>query len=204
MVLAGGVAFLILLCSLYAASLPPHLIQESDALNSPYTLPRQHLILNSFQHIAWSSADLFLLPLQFALSPYWFVTALPNKLPQFIFLIGVIMIVGNLMRHLGINRFSIMVLVIFVVIGSHNVGIQMGTAMLDLVICYLFFSFFYIFLNLNMFLAAIEFSFFLWSKSFVPFQTILIMSAMFLLFKIFRIFDFKNVTWGFNQSVAPL
>src|SRR3989338_4436507 len=107
MVLAGGVAFLILLCSLYAASLPPHLVQESDALNYHYTLPRQHLVLNSFQHITWSSADLFLLPLQFALSPYWFAAGLPNKLPQFIFLIGIIAMVASLVKHFGANKFSV-------------------------------------------------------------------------------------------------
>ena len=202
---AGGIiSIFVLLCALYAALLPPHLIQESDVLNYHYTLPRQHLILNSFQHIRWSSADLFLLPLQFALSPYWFATALPNKMPQFIFLIGIIAMVASLIKHFGANKFSTVVLGVLAVIGSHNVGIQMGTAMLDLVICYLFLAFVDSFLKGNMFLAAIEFSFFLWSKSFVPFQMALIMAAMFLLFRVLKIFNFRTLTGGFSQNIVPL
>ena len=201
MVSAAGVAFLILLCSLYAASLPPHLIQESDALNYHYTLPRQHLVLNSFQHIAWSSADLFLLPLQFALSPYWFVTALPNKFPQFLFLLGAVAIVYNLTRYFAAGKLTVAVLALFAVIGSHNVGIQMGTAMLDLVICYLFLAFMDSFLKGNMILAAIEFSFFLWSKSFIPLQMVLIALGMFLLFKILGMFGIKTVNEGFSQNI---
>ncbi len=200
--LGAGVAGFILLCSLYAASLPPHLIQESDALNYHYTLPRQHLILNSFQHIAWSSADLFLLPLQFALSPYWFVTSLPNKLPQFIFLIGLIMMAASLLKHFGANKITVVLLGIFAVMGSHNIGIQMGTAMLDLVICYLFLASLDSFLDGNIALAAVEFSFFLWSKSFVPFQMILIAAVMFLSFKALRVFDFRTISWGVGGDIV--
>lgn len=202
--LGAGICFFILLCSLYATCLPPHLIQESDVLNYHYTLPRQHLILNSFEHIPWSSVDLFLLPLQFALSPYWFAASLPNKLPQFIFLIGILMIVSNLIKRLGADRLSFITLGIFAVVGSHNVGIQMGTAMLDLVICYLFLAFVDSFLKGNIFLAAIEFSFFLWSKPFIPFQMGLIVVGMFLLFVVLKIFHFKALIAGFNQSISPI
>jgi hypothetical protein len=78
----------ILMVSLWASLLPPHLMQEMDALNYHYTLPRQHLILGSFAHLPWSVADLWTHSLQFALAPYWFVTSLPNKIPQFIFMLG--------------------------------------------------------------------------------------------------------------------
>lgn len=202
--LAFLAAALILFCAFYASLLPPHLIQESDVLNYHYTLPRQHLITHSFKHIPWSSADLFPLPIQFALAPYWFATNLPNKFPQFIFLIGLLGVVYDLAKRFGVKERWNVWLIIFAVIGSHNIGIQMGTAMLDLIICYLFLAFMDSFLKGNMVLAAIEFSFFFWSKSFIPFQMILITLTMFLLFKIFRIFDFKNVTWGFNQNIAPL
>ena len=198
----AGIAFGILCCALYAALLPPHLIQESDALNYHYALPRQHLILNSFQHIRWSSADLFPLPLQFALAPYWFVTVLPNKFPQFLFLLGIMMIVYRLTRYFAAGKLTAVASALFAVLGSHSVGIQMGTAMLDLVICYLFLASLDSFLDGNPALAAIEFSFFLWSKSFIPFQMILIAAAMFLSFKVLRMFNFKTVNWEFGRSIT--
>lgn len=198
----AGIALGILLCALYAALLPPHLIQESDALNYHYTLPRQHLILNSFQHIPWSSADLFPLPLQFALAPYWFVTALPNKFPQFFFLLGIMMVVHRLTRYFAAGKLTAVALALFAVLGSHNVGIQMGTAMLDLMICYLFLASLDSFLNGNTALAAIEFSFFLWSKSFIPFQVILIAAVMFLSFKVMGMFNFKTVSWEFGRKIT--
>src|SRR5882672_6699659 len=83
-------ALAILVTSFLAALLPPHLMQEVDALNYHYSLPRQHLIRGSFAHLRWSTADLWPLPLQFALSPYWFMTELPNKVPQFFFLAGLV------------------------------------------------------------------------------------------------------------------
>ena len=87
-ILAGLLSVLILVVGLYASLLPPHLMQESDALNYHYTIVRQHLILQSFKHIAWSHTDLFLLPINFALAPFWFESVLPNKLPQFLFFLG--------------------------------------------------------------------------------------------------------------------
>ena len=54
----GGLCFLILLCGLYASRLPPHLSQEFDMINYHITIPRQHLLAGSFQHLRWSAADL--------------------------------------------------------------------------------------------------------------------------------------------------
>jgi len=170
------------LCSLSiafkASLLPPHLIQESDALTYHYTLPRQHLILGSFAHIPWAADDLFLLPIQLALAPFWFVTTLPNKFPQFLFLLGLIFISADLVRHFSRNKLLNVFFVVFAILGSHHVGIQMGTAMLDLVIAYLFFAALNSFLKGNMFWALIEFSFFFWSKSFMPIQMGLVGGAM--------------------------
>ncbi len=195
------ISVFILLCALYAALLPPHLMQESDVLNYHLTLPRQHLILHSFRHIPWSSADLFPLPIQFALAPYWLATNLPNKLPQVFFVLGLIAVTCRLAKYLGARKPAGVVLIAFAVMGSHNVGIQMGTAMLDLVICYLFLAFMDSFLNGNHVLAAVEFSFFLWSKSFIPFQMVLISVMMFVLFLILKRINYTTVHWGFSQEM---
>jgi hypothetical protein len=169
----------ILALSFFEACLPPHLTQEFDALNYHYALPRQHLILGSFAHLPWSVADLWLLPIQFALSPYWFVTRLPNKIPQFIFLIGLIAITWQL----G-NRFSdskrLGWLVAAAVIGSHGLSIQFGTAMLDIVITYLFIAAIDSILHKEWFLAASESAFWFWSRSFIPIQAVLMAGGIYL------------------------
>ena len=135
-----GVIFVIFISAIvfYASLLPVHLSQEFDALNYHLTIPRQHLILKTFTHIKWSHADLFLTPLDFALSPYWFVTSLPNKFPQFLFLIGLILVSVNLVRRFSQNNFASICLIVFAIFGAHFIGIQMGTAMLDIAAAYLF------------------------------------------------------------------
>ena len=62
----------ILLIIVLASVEPIHLMQEADCMNYHYGLPRQHLILGSFGHISWAADDLFLLPVDFSLSPFWF------------------------------------------------------------------------------------------------------------------------------------
>ncbi len=158
------------LISLYASRLPPHLDQEYDVLNYHYSIARQHLILNSFQHISWSSADLFLLPIQFALSPYWFLTTLPNKFPQFIILLGLAAVSIRLTQYFTKDNILLSILCVFAVFGSHGLCIQMGTAMLDMAICYLFLAGLDSFLHQRYKMAAVEWSFFLWAKSFIPLQ----------------------------------
>ncbi len=161
---------LVLVLAAYAAFLPPHLIQENDALNCHYALPRQHLILGSWTPLAWSSYDLFLMPIQSALAPFWFVSELPNKWPQFFFLVGLLGVsVSILAKALGQQPLR-MAAAVFAILGLHSVGIQAGSAMLDLVICYLFFAAWDSLWRGFWFLAAVEFSFFIFSKPFVPFQ----------------------------------
>jgi hypothetical protein len=186
-------------CSFYAALFPPHLMQESDAMNYHYSLPRQHLILGSFARIPWSGFDVFFLPVDFALAPFWFVTALPNKFPQFIFLIGLIAVTASLSRFLKKDWISV-VFVVALVFGSHGHGIQMGSAMLDLVNAYLCLAAIDSFFRRAHWLFIIEANFYLWSKSFIPVQlTATFFGMVVLLFILQKIgckevfLDFKNV-----------
>ena len=198
--IVAGLAFGLLAVAFYASLYPPHLMQEYDVLNYHYTIPRQHLLLRSFATIPWSSADLFPLPIQFALAPFWFVTELPNKVPQFLFLVGLLAVAANLVRKFTVQPISIL-FIIAAILGSHNVGIQMGTGMLDLVICYLFLAALDSFLEGEIWLAAIEFTFFFWSKSFIPVQMILIMMAMTVLAMVLKKLRFKSVKWDIGSYV---
>jgi hypothetical protein len=189
----------ILLCALYASLLPPHLIQEFDALNYHLTLPRQHLILGSFTHIPWAADDLLLLPVDFAIAPYWLATPLPNKFPQFLFLLGLAAVSVNLVKHLKRVHPPANWIMLFAVLGLHSAGIQMGTAMLDLVICYLFIAALDSFFAGAFALAVIEFSFFFWAKSFIPVQMTLIVAGMLVMFFVLRKFGFFVVGWGLND-----
>lgn len=182
-------------CAFYAAVLPPHLSQEADALNYHLAVARQHLILNSFQLVPWSTCDLFLLPLNFALAPYWFATVLPNKFPQLLFLVGLTLIAVNFVRALGKVHIVSSFLMVFAIFGSHNFGIQMGTAMLDLVVCYLFLAALDSLMAGQRSMAVVEFTFFLWSKSFVPIQVAAMAAGLWLLYWILTRRGFQLVTW---------
>jgi len=201
-VVINGIAVsAIIIIVLYASLLPPHLIQEFDALNYHLTIPRQHLISGSFQHLTWSSADLFPLPIDFALAPYWFATELPNKIPQFIFLIGLVLVSINLVKRFSSANFASIWLTIFAIISLHCLAIQMGTAMLDIVICYLFIAGLDSFLEGNIFIAAVEFTFFLWAKSFMPLQVLFIITAIWLIWLISKYFGFKDTKLGFGEVI---
>jgi len=157
-----GIAFL-------AATLPIHLMQEADALNYHYSVPRQHLIIGSFAHLPWSTADLFFLPLQWAMSPYWFCTALPNKFLQFIFLIGLLAIAVSLTRYKTRSRIA-SVLVLAAIVGSHGLAIQFGSGMLDLVIAYLALASLDSYFREDYWLSGVELALFTWSKNFMLIQ----------------------------------
>jgi len=198
-----GLCLIILLVSAYASYFPPHLMQESDVLSYHYTLPRQNLIANSFSHLPWSVFDVFLYPVQFALSPFWFSTSLPNKVPQFLFLIGILLIAVRLTDHFSQQNILKSIVAVFAVLGSHHVGIQSGTAMLDLVLAYLFLAALDSFLRGNLFLASIESTFYFWSKAFIPLQTLALVLAIagcvwalkHFRFKFFLSFAKENETW---------
>jgi len=204
MVFAGLVCTVfIFACAFYAALLPPHLGQEYDALNYHITIPRQHLILETFKHLGWSSADLFLLPVDFALAPFWLATTLPNKIPQFFFALGLVLIAVSLTRKLGGSSFLSIFIVSFAIVGSHGFGIQLGTAMLDLVICYLALAALESFLSGSYTLFLIEFTFFFWSKPFIPLQMILILILIWAAYVLVKRMGIKKVLLGFEAPNHP-
>ncbi len=190
--IAGGV---ILLCAFYASLLPPHLAQEFDVLNYHITLPRQHLLRSSFSHIPWATADLFLLPIDFALDPFWLATSLPNKLPQFFFVLGLLGVCGRLAWRFSGEKVWPSVLLILAVLGSHNIGIQMGTAMLDVVICYLFLAALDSFLSGTVWLGVIELSFYVWSKPLIPAQFLMTLVIFGLTWLFLWALGIRKKTW---------
>lgn len=200
--LGFALVFFILGCVLYAAILPPHLVQESDALNYHLTLPRQHLLLGSFAHIPWSADDLFLLPVDHALAPFWLAHPVPNKFPQFLFLLGLIFVLIRLARRFGGGQWSCVVLVLFAFMGSHGFGIQMGTAMMDLVVCYLFFAALDSLLAGSVWLFTVESVFFVCSKPVAPLQIAVLAVIMLLLFWGFKRAGFRSVLWDFENPVT--
>jgi hypothetical protein len=168
--MAGFLGLAYLAVGLYASLLPPHLIQESDALMYHIMLPRQHLLLHSFAHISWSVPDLFLLPLDYALSPFELSTLWPNKLIQYVFFIASLGCVFKLVYLLSGQSFRRACLGVLAVMACHVISIQVGLAMLDLVMLYCFLAAIHSFLERRWILASVEFAFFFWSKSFICLQ----------------------------------
>ena len=200
-VMSMVIVFGVIMVAFKASLLPPHLSQEFDALNYHITVPRQHLVLGSFKFIPWSSADLFLLPVDFSLAPYWLVTELPNKFPQFLFLIGLVSVTVDLVKRFSGNNFIGIILAASAVFGSHFIGIQMGTAMLDIVIAYLFLAAIDSLLAGRIFMFLIEFVFFFWSKPFIPLQCALLLAVMALASAILKMRGFKEVKLFFGERL---
>ena len=185
----------ILLCAFYASLLPPHLCQEFDALNYHITLPRQHLLWGSFSHIPWSTADLYFLPIDFALAPFWLATSLPNKLPQFFFVLGLLGVCGRLAWRFSGKKIWPSALLVLAILGSHNIGIQMGTAMLDVVICYLFLATFDSLLNGAIWLGVVELNFYVWSKPLIPVQFIVTLAIFGLVWILLWVLGIRKNVW---------
>ncbi|MCB4755577.1 MAG: hypothetical protein LHV69_00845 [Elusimicrobia bacterium] len=181
----------------YASLYPPHLLPELDVINYHYTLPRQHLIQRSFRHLPWSVADLYYLPVQFALAPYWFSTPLPNKFPQFLFLVGLWGLVAQLAWALSDRKWSLQAAAaaFLALFASHGFAIQYGTAMLDIVFTYLFIAAIHSFIRQKPVLAGIELAFFIFSK-FPPFYIFLL--ALFSLTAITMAKIGWTLSWSFT------
>lgn len=173
-----ALAGILLMVAAWAALLPPHLLQEFDYINYHLGLPRQHLLTGSFAHLAWSSADLFVLPVDFALAPYWLATDLPNKYPQFLFLLGLAGVAGRLIYRFSQGKVSAVIVGVAAVLSLNVLGVQAGTGMLDVVLCYLFFAALDSLLSGNPWLAGIEFAFFVWAKPLLPSLFLLIAVGM--------------------------
>jgi hypothetical protein len=199
--LAISVLFMVLMLAVVfcASLLPPHLPQEFDAINYHISIPRQHLILGSFAHLPWSTADLYFLPVDYALAPFELVTLLPNKFPQFIFFLGLSAVVAGLAFRFSSRSVSLGFWVVASVLGLHMVGVQAGTAMLDLAACYLFVAALDGLLTGNFFLSALEFAFFFWSKSFLPPKIMALVIIMLLLCWILRSVGFR-FGWSFTDG----
>jgi len=198
--IGSGLGVLIGLVTLLALFLPPHLPQEFDALNYHLTIPRQHLINGTFEHIRWSAADLFPLPIQFALAPYWLAREVPSKFIHIFFIYGLLTVSLNFVRRFSKNKFLSLFIVLFAILGSHNVGIQMPVLMLDLAMCYLLIASIDSFLERRFFLSAIEFSFFIWSKSFYAPQIIVILTIMVFTKYFLNKFWIRDTFWCFEKS----
>ena len=176
-----GILAIVYLSIIYiAAILPPHLVQEYDAINYHITIPRQHLILHGFAHIPWSVADLFLLPLDYALSPFWLSTPLPNKLPQFIFLLGALGLVFSIVYRYSHKDLRKSAVATIAVMAMHMTAIQSGTAMLDMVMLYCVLAYLHSLMTGRFVLAGIEGAFFFWSKSFIPPMMVALLTGVFL------------------------
>ena len=197
---ALGISIFIGIIVFRALLLPLHLPQEYDALNYHLTLPRQHLILNSFKHIGWSSADLFPIPIQFSLAPYWLIQEIPSKFIQIFFALGLLAVSLSLLSRFNKNAFLSFSIVAIAILGSHNVGIQMPVLMLDIVICYLFIASVDSFLRKRFVLSAVEFTFFIWSKSFYFPQVVLIFILLFLGRFFLKKIRKARVSWVFKVS----
>lgn len=191
---------LMLTVVLWALMLPPHLIQESDALNYHLALPRQHLIIGSFRHITWSTNDLFLLPIQFSLAPYYLIKDIPGKFINIFFVFALLAVSVNLARRFGRNPFLSGWLVTVAILGSHCIGIQMPLMMLDIILCYLFLAFLDSFVQRKFIVSAIELAFVVWAKPFAPMQ----MSSLFLfllaLYFITHRLGFTKVIYTFTSE----
>ncbi len=198
---AGLISCFLLLRVFLESLLPPHLMQESDAMNYHLSMPRQHLITGSFAHIPWSADDLFFLTLDFALAPFWFVSALPNKFPQFIFFLGLLGVVFSLSRQLK-GSVTASMLAVLALLGSHGHGIQMGSAMLDLTVCYLFLAALDSFLRRQKWLFIIEFTFFVWAKSLVLLQVAALILVLGIIYLVMKKMGGKTVSLDFEQPVS--
>lgn len=184
----------ILACAFYAALFPPHLVQEHDLMHYRMTVPRQHLVLGTFAHIPWSAADFFYMPIDFALAPFWFATPLPNKFPQFIIMLGLLAVTVSLVKKLGGN-FWAQAAIIVCTLGSHSVGIQAGTGMMDLAGCYLLLAALHSFFQKQVFLCAVELAFYFWSKSFIPPMIILVLLFMVSVYLLLRLTGPVKIGW---------
>jgi hypothetical protein len=199
--ITGAVLCMVILFFGFIASVyPPHLIQESDTLMYHIMLPRQHLLWGTFKHLSWSAADLLMIPLDYALAPFWLATALPNKFPQFLILAGLVLVSCRLASFFN-QDLRLCLLTGITVIASHHVGIQAGTAMMDLAACYLFLAALESLLAGRILFFVIEFTFFFWSKSFIPVQMGFILAGMIALWFIARFFKRAGLELSFEQAL---
>jgi hypothetical protein len=108
------------------------------------------------------------------------MTTLPNKFPQYFFYLGLIAVSIRFSCQISKTSFAMALLLVFLIVGSHGIGIQIGTAMLDIVTCYLLIAALDSLVRKTYFLAVIEFTFLFWSKSFMPLQMVFVVMVLML------------------------
>lgn len=202
-IICAGVFLVVcnVLLAAYGAIFPVHLIQEFDVLNYHITLPKQHLLRGDFSLIKWSPAEFWPMPVAYGLTPYWLVSEFPNKIPQFIFLLGLITMVIQWTRRLSGNNFLSAHMAVFAVLGSHFIGIQMGTAMLDLTLCYLLLASVDHFLEKKWLFGVIELCFLFWAKVMLPVQFSLIGVGLIVLVCVARMIKGNQFVLGHSYVI---
>ena len=135
---------------------------------------------------------------QFALSPYWFCTPYPNKIPQFIFLSGLLGLSYSLSKRMSKHPLSPLS-VVLAVLGSHGFAIQFGTAMMDIPMAYLAAAAIDSLMASDWLMGGIELAFLVWYKPFTPIQTVIILLGLVVLELLRRRFRLRW-TLGFCES----
>ncbi|MGE4232443.1 MAG: hypothetical protein AB7F43_03855 [Bacteriovoracia bacterium] len=169
-----GVQFLIFFVSALESRSPPHLPQENDAINYHYALVKQHLLHGSFHHINWFSADLWPMPIQYGIGPFWFLDTVYHKIPSFLFSLWIFAMMLGFGLHLSKKKRDLWYLPALIFFTTHGVVIQLGIAMLDLPILYFLTASIYslfILKNKYLWLGALHLAVFASAKAISPLQT---------------------------------
>ncbi len=201
--LAAAVLLLFLVGAAQSAY-PPHLSQESDVLNYHMTLPRQHLLRESLAWIPWSAADLWPMPVQFGLAPAWFISSHLHKIPQFLAAVNLFVLLLLLGRRFDSTlswRGWVPALAFFT---THGVMIQLGTAMIDIVILYFLFAAYLGFIERSPLSFGLHLAVFLTAKAFSPIHGAAVLAMVLFLKTISRRNEHLVIPRGFLLKSAGL
>jgi len=165
------VAGAILILALLEARLPPHLPWEGDAIAYHMTLPKQHLLHGTIQHLSWSARDLWPMPVQWGFASFWFLSPTYHKIPQFIATLWALGLLFSLSRSFDENHYLKWIPALAFV-STHGVMFQLGTAMMDLANLYFLMAFLYANHKKKRVWAALHLAVFATSKAFMPLQTV--------------------------------
>lgn len=168
----GGFALLgaSLALGLFSALRPPFLPQEQDAVMYQMGVPRQLLLQGTLGWIGWSMPDLWPMAMQWGFAPLSLAFGTINKLPQFLCTLGV---AACLLRIAEANTRRALLpatLPVMAVLGSHGVGIQIGSGMMDLPALYFLLLPVSALLEGRIAVAALALSVYAGSKATHPFQ----------------------------------
>jgi hypothetical protein len=163
----------ILVLALLEARLPPHLEHEYDAINYHMGLAKQHLLQGGLRHLWWSAADLWPMPIQWGLAPFWFSSQTHHKLPQFIaalWALGLLLALSRRSEQRSEQPGYLTWIPVLAFASTQGVMFQLGTAMMDLTILYFLLAFLYALRRDRPCWAALHLAVFASSKAFMPVQ----------------------------------